>query len=160
MILYRIPPLSRQETSLYSVMGVDFRTGRLSSELMVYPGSGPRLPDGAFLFSDRIPGGNLKKQLMLLYAQHRDSLWLQSEPLCHLFTLPCPDDAGCRVTEEESLAIQKRFSVYDSPDFLCKYCVITDCGKIRIHLFDTAGTLQKKFALADEIGIANIIFFM
>ena len=141
-------------------MGQDLKTGKLCTEVRIAPGPLFDLPDNAFLFSSCNPVGNLKNQLQMLHDKHGTQLWFLIEPLRHLFCLPCPDATGQKLTAAQSLALQAGAHIYDSPDFLCKYCVITDRGEIRIHLFDTDETLQQKIRLAVDVGIDNIIYIM
>lgn len=160
MILYRIPTQAQQETGVFSVMGQDLKTGELCAEIRIAPGLMFDLPDSAFLFSFSIPSGNLKNQLQMLHDKHGTQLWFLIEPLRHLFCLPCPDATGQKLTAAQSLALQAGAYVYDSPDFLCKYCVISSPGELLIHLFDTDDTIEQKIKLAANIGIDNIIYIM
>ena len=160
MIVYRIPPEARQEMSLFSVMGQDLPEGRIDSELFLEPGPVFLLPPEATIVSSRICSGSLRQRLSQTKDTYGVNLWFLIEPMCHLFPLPCPDYSGKPVSEKESLEIRKKHTVYDSPDFLCQYCVMQDCDTVSVHLFDTPQTAEQKIRLAESIGIDNIIYIM
>lgn len=160
MIVYRIPPETRQETSLFSVMGQELPDGRISGELFVEPGPVFLLPPEAAILSSRICGGSLQQTLERSALRYKKALWFIIEPMCHLFPLPCPDGIGTPVSEAERLALCRKYTVYDSPDFVCQYCVMQDRDTVNVFLFDTPQTVEQKIRLAESLGIDNIIYIM
>ena len=160
MTVYRVPPECREEAALFSVVGQRHPENTLSEELYLEPGPILHLPEGATLLSSRSCRGSLRQRLLLLQCEPADRLWFLIDPLCHLFTLPCPDGAGQRICEEQSLMLRKKHPVYDSPEFVCQYCVIADHGQLRVHLFDTPQSIQEKLHLAESLDIENIIYIM
>lgn len=160
MTLYCIPPQAKEESALFSVMGQDAHSKNLCGELFLEPGPVFHLPADAVLVSSQICGGSLRERLLDMKAASGKNLWLVIEPLCHLFSLPCPEAVGQIISEAESHVLRMKHQVYDSPEFVCQYCVIVHRAELRIHLFDTPQTVQKKIELACSLGVDNVIYIM
>ena len=157
MIVYRIPPEARHETRPFSVAGRNTDDHQIMGELFFDAPGHFRLPDDAVLLSTQLCGGCLSDLLKTAQAQYGMNLWLFIEPLCHVFPLPCPDGNGKEISREESTRLQSCHTVYDAPEFLCRYCTFREQAHLWVHLFDTAETISQKLALADALGITQSI---
>ena len=133
---------------------------RLSKEL------GPRLyvpksyggdaPESVMLLCSALSGGDFREYLA---SCHRppERLALDVERLRMDFPLPCPSGLGTPLTQEE-LNCRPKSPSFFSPELCARYRTYTQEGQTHFLLFDDAETMNRKAAIAAELGFAAAFF--
>lgn len=103
-----------------------------------------------------LSGGSLRAMLEEAAARcGAQRLALDLERVRMDFPLPCPTGCGTPLTRSELAALRERhpISTYYSRELMANYFTYTENRSTHFVLFDDAGTLRKKAALAQSLGI-------
>ena len=103
-----------------------------------------------------LSGGSLRAMLEEAAARcGAQRLALDLERVRMDFPLPCQTGCGTPLTRSELAALRERhpISTYYSRELMANYFTYTENRSTHFVLFDDAGTLRKKAALAQSLGI-------
>lgn len=116
---------------------------------------------GNILISSAISGGTLKKRLEeAVAAYHPRRVTLAVERMAEDFLLPARNGCGTPLSRQqlEERIRQLRPSVYYSAELCAHYFTYSKNGQLHFVLFDTYGSLRKKWHLANQLGLPYILF--
>lgn len=116
---------------------------------------------GNILISSAISGGSLKQRLSDAAAcYHPRRVTLAVERMAEDFLLPARNGCGSPLSRQQ---LQERIrtlhpSVYYSAELCAHYFTYSKNGQLHFVLFDTYGSLRKKWHLASQLGLPYILF--
>ncbi len=102
-----------------------------------------------------LTGGFFREYLLDAAECCDKNICLYLDPLLHRFPLPCYDGCGEKLEEDALRSYQEHHTVGFSPDLLCNYIYLAD--EPAVILYDTADTLQKKVAVAEDVGVRVLL---
>lgn len=124
--------------------------------LYLSPAYHKAVPQGIFLISTAISGGNLRACLAEEAARYggAEHTALDVQRLRMDFSLPARSGNGTPLTAEdfEALMQRERPSVFFSPELCARYFTYTREREIHFVLFDDAQTISKKLHLGTSLG--------
>ena len=113
-------------------------------------------PSAVVLVSSAISGGDLRTYLSGLCRSGR-RLALDIERLRMEFPLPCPGGVGTPLSREQ-LERCMGSPTFFSPQLCARYFTYRENGTARFVLFDDAETMNRKAAIARELGFAAAFY--
>lgn len=128
----------------------------LSAQTLLPVSFAARFSENPVYLSSQITRGTLREHLLRGLDRCSDRLWLLVEPYCTLFSLPCPEKAGTRISRAASAILRAEHTPCYTAAFCCNYCapVPPEAG---LHLYDTQETIAQKLALAAALGVQHAI---
>jgi hypothetical protein len=107
------------------------------------------------LCTSALTGGYFREYLQEFNEKYEYNICLHLDPLRHKFPLPSYDGQGARIDEDQLRSYEAHFAENFSPQLLCNYLYLAD--EPAVILYDTPNTLQKKVAVAADIGVRVLI---
>ncbi len=107
------------------------------------------------LCTSALTGGSFRDYLFEATESCQKNICLYLDPLLHKFSLPCYNGQGERLNEDALQSYRAQHVEGFSPDLLCNYIYLAD--EPAVVLYDTADTLQKKVAVAEDVGVRVLI---
>ena len=116
-------------------------------------------PSARVLLPTALSGGSLEERLRQATEKFGRRLCLWVERAAEDFLLPSPTGSGRKLTREEleRLRSERGGSVFFDHDLCAHYFTYMAGGEGHFVLFDDAGSIRKKLALAQELGVESAI---
>ena len=121
----------------------------ISQKTIVPEALAEQFPENPVFVSSQIIEGALEEYLRTKKGLYQARLWLILEPYRHAMTLPCPSG----VLQQET--VPPDLPDFFSEAFCCRYRI--DENSAKVYLFDTPDTISEKRALAERIGIGQML---
>lgn len=121
---------------------------------------GQYAPHGSVLVSSALSGGTLRSRLT--DAQHTfgtERVTLAIEPMAEDFTLPSPNGRGRLLEPGELQRLMNTLhpNVFYSSELCAHYFTFLQKGVPHFVLFDNSGSIRKKYALAQQLGLSYVL---
>ena len=110
-----------------------------------------RFPQAGVLISSAISGGTFRQRLESAMQIAPGRCWLLLEPICMQFSLPCTDGTGSVISSPPA---DKAFF---SEALCCYYTHSCKQEHAYFTLFDTEASLNKKVAMARNLGFCGFV---
>ena len=111
-------------------------------------------PGARVLVCTALSGGDIENRLSACCrAFGPDRIVLDLQRLQMDFPLPCPTGEGIPLTDEQLALLQKGRPVFFSRELGARYFTSRRDGETRFVLLDDGGTLRRKIALGEQLGI-------
>ncbi len=135
---------------------LDGAVNQAGLELWVPEWCAEAAPHGNVLISSALSGGSLKARLEdAVTAYGLPRVTLAVEPMAEDFTLPAADGQGRPLAQEElqTLLGTRRPNVFYSGELCAHYFTFLQQGMPHFILFDNAGSVREKLALARQLAL-------
>ena len=129
----------------------------ITPRTLVSEAAAAQFPQNPVFVSDQLCGGTLRVRLEQALTDFGARLWLLCEPVCARLPLPCRD-AQEQVLGMADLMAKRSLGRAFYADAFCCNCLPAP-EESAVYLYDTAETLQKKCALAEDLGIGHAVVF-
>lgn len=149
-VLPILPKISTRDTP-YCIIEQDENAIR---NVLVY-GDARQNWSSMVLCTSALTGGCFREYLQEFNEKYEYNICLYLDPLRHKFPLPSYDGRGARIDEDQLRSYEAHFAENFSPQLLCNYLYLAD--EPAVILYDTPNTLQKKVAVAADIGVRVLI---
>ncbi|MCD8366978.1 MAG: hypothetical protein LUC48_03000 [Clostridiales bacterium] len=146
-------PLQEARRCLAALDGAVSQAGL---ELWVPEWCAEAAPHGNVLISSALSGGSLKARLDdAITAYGLPRVTLAVEPMAEDFTLPAADGQGRPLAREElqTMLHARRPNVFYSGELCAHYFTFLQQGMPHFILFDNAGSVREKLALAGQLSL-------
>lgn len=121
------------------------------------------VPSAQLLVGTAVSGGTLEQHLSACIERFGvRRLSLDCQRLLMDFALPCRRGEGKPLTlrEIEQLRLRVGSPVFFSGELCCNYFSYCENGRAHFVAFDTADTIRRKLALAEQLGISTAFFML